>query len=451
MWSHPLLPLLRMVSAASGRFRRRFTGAGQLLWAGTAVSGAVGVDTQLTQVHQLFALLMALLSLAILLSLRFRPTLEVHRHLPRLATVGAPLEYLLEVRNQGRRPTPVLELLDPLHAPPLTREELQGAHEPGEERRNWFDRQMGFHRYQWLLRQRLGGTTGGPVPLGRLAPGREGRVRLALHPQRRGRLQWREVTVARPDPLGLCRAFHRVPLAGSLVVLPRTYRLPPGVLPGGGRLYQPGGVSLASSVGDAEEFVALREYRTGDSPRRIHWPSWAKSGQPMVREYQEEFFVRHALALDTFAPPGEPFEEAVSVAASFASGVEGSEGLLDLLFVGETAHRFTAGRGVAHPQQLLEVLAGVEPAPRRPFATLAGLILEHAATLSGTILVLQAWDRERRQLAANLVARGIPVLVLLVVPAGGGLPAPDPGPLAGHPERLVVLPVGEVAHRLARL
>ena len=71
----------------------------------------------------------------------------------------------------------------------------------------------------------------------------------------------------------------------------------------GQRKYQPGGVALASSIGESDEFVALRDYRAGDPMRRIHWRSWARVGRPVVREYQDEFFVRHALVLDTFAPP----------------------------------------------------------------------------------------------------------------------------------------------------
>ena len=58
---------------------------------------------------------------------------------------------------------------------------------------------------------------------------------------------------------------------------------------------------MASSVGESEEFVSLRDYRRGDPMRHIHWKSWAKTGKPIVKEFQDEFFVRHALILDTFA------------------------------------------------------------------------------------------------------------------------------------------------------
>src|SRR5207237_287835 len=69
----------------------------------------------------------------------------------------------------------------------------------------------------------------------------------------------------------------------------------------GARRFQKGGVSLASRVGESEEFVSLRDYRPGDPLRLIHWKSWARRGRPVVKEFQDEFFVRYGLVLDTFA------------------------------------------------------------------------------------------------------------------------------------------------------
>src|SRR5438445_5696375 len=141
--------------------------------------------------------------------------------------------------------------------------------------------------------------------------------------------------------------------------------------------YQDGGVALASNVGQSDEFVALRDYRPGDPLRHIHWRSWAKAGEPIVKEFEDEFFVRHALVLDTFIehPLSEVFEEAVSVAASFACSLRTQESLLDLLFVGPQSYCFTAGRGLAHQDQMLEILASVQACGDKPFHALEHLVL----------------------------------------------------------------------------
>ena len=195
------------------------------------------------------------------------------------------------------------------------------------------------------------------------------------------------------------RALTTVPLPQTVLILPKRYLLPAVGLPGTAK-YQEGGVALAAHVGQSEEYVALRDYRHGDPMRHIHWRSWARVGRPVVKEFEDEFFVRHALVLDTFTDDAhsEVFEEAVSVAASFACTLPTQESLLDLLFVGPQSYCFTAGRGVAHVEQMLEILASVRACSDQPFRALEHLVLGHVEAVSGCVCVLVAWDEERREL-----------------------------------------------------
>ena len=112
---------------------------------------------------------------------------------------------------------------------------------------------------------------------------------------------------------------------------------------------------------------------------------WAKTGKPIVKEFEDDYFTRHALVLDTFTddPRSVVFEEAVSVAASFACTIQTQESLLDLLFVGPQAYCFTSGRGLANADQMLEILASVRAIPDQPFSSLEQLVLEHAASVIG--------------------------------------------------------------------
>jgi len=233
--------------------------------------------------------------------------------------------------------------------------------------------------------------------------------------------------------------------------LPKRYPLPLVGLPGAMK-YQQGGVALASNVGQSDEFVALREYRRGDPIRHIHWRSWAKTGKPIVKEFEDEFFVRHALILDTFTdrPHSDVFEEAVSVAASFACTVLTQESLLDLMFVGTQAYCFTAGRGLAHADQMLEILASVQPCQEHPFAALEHLVVNHANAVSGCICVLLAWDEERRKLVEKVKALGLPMLVFVVFEKCPTQPL-DPGPLRDAPDRLHALELGRIEEQLAVL
>ena len=210
-------------------------------------------------------------------------------------------------------------------------------------------------------------------------------------------------------------------------------------------------MALASSVGESEEFISLRDYRQGDPPRRVHWRSWAKTGRLIVKEHQDEFFVRHALVLDTFARPdqNDAFEESVSVAASFACAISTQESLLDLMFIGPRAVSFTMGRGLAHTEQALEILASVQPCHDKPFRSLYELVTRHATTLSGCICILLDWDVARRELVQHIRMLNVPLLVLVI--AEGNQLTRIRNSLTESTEPFHLLDVNRVAEGLAAL
>jgi uncharacterized protein (DUF58 family) len=433
----------RSAAALQQVLARRLTPAGRLVLAGLAAAAVVGPNTRLTVAYQAFTFLIALLAIATALSVRVPPRFGVRRRLPRFGTAGEPLTYTVTLRNATDRVQSGLVLMEDLEDPRPSFEDFVTQREPGEERRNWFDRTVGFPRWAWLV-ARARRADIGAQPLPPLPPRQEVSVRIEVTPESRGPLRFTGVTVARPDPLGLVRSLTGVPAPASLLILPRRYPVPRLSLPGA-RRHQAGGVALATSVGDSEEFLSLRDYRPGDPLRRIHWRSWARAGRPVVKELHDEFFVRHALVLDTFLPPGAEtrFEEAVSVAASLVCEGSSQDALLDLMFVGPQAYSFTAGRGVGHVDRMLEILAAVRPCTDHAFTTLSDLVVSRHAGLSGAICVLVSWDEPRRALIDTLRGLGVPTLVLLVEDAERAVE-----PEAAGVRRLTV---GHVAEGLARL
>jgi len=313
---------------------RRFTTGGQLVLFGLVASAIVGVDTKQTLAYQAFTFLLSLLIVSVAFSVRFHARFSVNRDLPRFGTAGEKLVYRIRIQNMSSKPQRDLVLFENVESPVPTFEEFLEGKEPGGETRNRLDRILGYYLWVWLIsRKQIKMTDGKPLP--KLLPKEEGAVSIEIIPSQRGRLQFTGFSIARPDPLGLFNAFIHIPARQSIIVLPKRYYLPDVHL-GGSRRYHSGGVALASSVGDSEEFMSMRDYRPGDPLRRIHWKSWAKIGKPIVKEYEDEYFVRHALVLDTFSKTvqGEILEEAISVAASFACSIQTQESLLDLLFVG---------------------------------------------------------------------------------------------------------------------
>jgi uncharacterized protein (DUF58 family) len=312
------------------------------------------------------------------------------------------------------------------------------------------DRKLGYPRLLTLIRNNHGGVL--PPREVDVIPGRDEReVTIEFMPLRRGYLHFAAIRLARPDPFGLFRALFSIRKPDKLLILPRTYRVP-AIRLAGIRKYQPGGMNQASAIGDSQEFLSLRDYQPGDPMRSIHWRSYAKRGEPVVKEFRDEYFVRQGLILDTFTEgaPLTRFEEAVSLAASFARSIKDQDSLLDLMFVGTEAYRFTSGRSFGEAANMLEILACVSPAREQDFQRLVNHVLQHLGELSGLVLVLLDWDDKRQQLVSRLVSMKVPVLVYVIVDGETATPLP-PGPLAATPTRLIVLPSGQMQAALDQI
>jgi uncharacterized protein (DUF58 family) len=424
--------------------RRRFTLAGLCVVAGFILAGATSVDIENAVTYQSFASLLGFLLLAIAGSFFFRSKFSVKRFLPRVGTAGQPLPYRVAIKNlTAKKQTGLLWLEDLADPRPAFADWLAFHKAEGRRVRPFVP---GQRRRPSPFRL----TTVKAVEVPPLAEQGEAEMRVEILPLRRGILHFKSVTLARPDPFGLFRSFITVPAAQTILILPKRYPIPPLTLPGAVR-YQECGVTLAANLGHSEEFVALREYRHGDPLRRIHWRSWARTGKPIVKEFEDAFLARHALVLDTFddEPNSEIFEEAVSVAASFACTVLNQESQLDLLFVGNQSYCFTAGRGLDHADDMLKILALVSHCRDKKFELLEQLVLNHIPVVKGCICILQKWEETRKEFVEKLRGFGVQLLVLVVMPPGQT--KLDAGPLRDTPECFHVLEVGEIAEKLAQL
>ncbi len=433
------------------RRRRRFTLAGLVLTASVAITAIAGLDTHSTLVHQVFTLLLSVLLLSLLWS-KFLGRIDIAatRHLPRYATVGQPLVYRVAFENRTARKQTALQFYENTTDPRPSLEELLSVKEPGEEKRNLWDRNILYYRWLWLIsKRRIVEDRLHPVP-DLPANGRR-EIRVEITPRSRGYLHFYGFEIARTDPFGLCRALSSIPAPQKVIVLPKRYRLPRLTLPGA-RRHHARGVRLAASIGNDGEFVSLREYRPGDNLRQIHWKSSAKRNEWIIKEHQEEFYARQALILDTFSTSAhsDRFEEAVSIAASLVCALQTQESLLDLLFVGDRSYRFSSGRGTSSYDHLLEILAAVQTCRDKTFDAIAAPVFAHMHLFSGCICVLLAWDEPRRALIRGLKDRGVPLLVI-VVAEDDPSPPMDPGPLKGFENDFMVVKIGRIEEGLAGL
>ncbi|MET0555811.1 MAG: DUF58 domain-containing protein [Vicinamibacteria bacterium] len=372
----------RLARLVSRLYRDRLTARGRyVLWL-SAPLAFVGLDTQQALVYFLFALAAAPWLVAGALALRGRPRVALEAAVPSRVTAGRPAPVRVTVSATGARPSGAL-----------------------------------------VVGSRAGGSAGIRYQPDDLflscAPGEAGLGLLEVAAPERGRFSLPALGVGRTDPLGLL-ATRRVARPGQVVLAyPRFFEMPELSLPPG-RRYQPGGIPLASSLGDATEFVGTRDYRDGDPLRRIHWRSWARRGRPVVKEYHEEYFSRVALVLDTYLPrrarheDRRAFEAAISLVASIADRLSRSEEVVDVLAAGPDLYEVSAGRSLGYLGNVLDVLACLEPCHRPPFTLLSAPLADRLSRLTTVVAVVLDWDEPRERFLQNVRQLGVAVRTYLV-------------------------------------
>lgn len=258
-----------------------------------------------------------------------------------------------------------------------------------------------------------------------LEPGAVTTVASSLRPQRRGLYALPEPRAYSTFPFNIYRVRaprdRRKPESSPLLVYPRFHPLMGIDVPVSAR-YQPGGIALSSNIGESPEYIGNRPYRSGDSPRHLDFRAWARLAQPVVREYQEEYYCRVALVLDTYipgkkVPPPEGFpalESAVSLTAAVADAMARGEYIIDLFAAGPTLHVFRAGRHTAHFDNVLEILACVDACRTNPFDVVTPAITDELANISTVICVLLDWDPSRESLVRAAVDCGCSTKVIVL-------------------------------------
>ena len=137
---------------------------------------------------------------------------------------------------------------------------------------------------------------------------------------RRGR--WRRRSrVATVFPFGLLRRRRRLTPGADVVVYPSLGRLDQRWLAAAGvgvHRQRPG---AALSVVQTGEIRYVREYRPGDSPRHVHWPSTARRGELMVKQFDPPDTVETLLLVELRQPGNAGAEQLrhVETALAFAA------------------------------------------------------------------------------------------------------------------------------------
>lgn len=192
------------------------------------------------------------------------------------------------------------------------------------------------------------------VPL--LVPGQIHEEPFTIPATRRGVIRLGPVRSVQTDPLVLLSRQELLSGVSELFVHPRILHLETGAV---GFLRDVEGIATQNLSSSDVSFHALREYVPGDDRRSVHWRTTARTGQLMVRQFEETMRAHLLILLSTTSSDyetEEDFELAVSVAGSLGASALREERQVTLCTSTEEL-RFP------HAIGLLDRLSGVQLGP----------------------------------------------------------------------------------------
>ncbi len=360
----------------------RLTPAGRAFVIAVLISALGSVSVEIP-IYRIFCLLIAIIGLAEIIGWIWKPKLRTQARFPDRIAAGERFVVPLAVENVGWKPA--------------------------------FDIMAGVVPAHTALQHVDGGAY---VP--RIDRGKSVELPMTFHAKQRGIHRLTDVNVHTTFPLNLIRYRGCGLPDATITVVPAFHAISHIELPVSLR-YQPGGVMMSSGLGHSPEYVGNREYTPGEPARRLDFKAWARTGKPVVREYQEEYYSRIALVLDTFVPgrfgrgqEHPQFEAAVSQTDDISDVLDVDEYLIDLFAAGPEFHVFRTVGGSNRFEAVLDILAAVDVSRVNPFNEIAPRMMEELEQISTVVCVFLDWDEVRQSFCQQILEAGCLLKIVLV-------------------------------------
>lgn len=259
------------------------------------------------------------------------------RLLPAAAFEGEQIDICVTMQNHGRSARFMLEALDcmPAAAPDKRAPLVFAGRLAGRTQRDFSYRILCFKRGDYMI---------GPLRLRSAYP-------LGLSWSERGEESSQPTLLVYPAMFEI--AYFPLLVNGSLVM---------------------SGMEAMAKSGGNDDFFGTREYRRGDSLHHIHWPSTARHGQLIVKEFEIRASTELSIILDLQCESNlghereATLEYAVRIAASVARYALERGHSVQLSAYGRNPAIVASGKGMHHLPAILKMLARVEADGSVPYA-----------------------------------------------------------------------------------
>ena len=222
------------------------------------------------------------------------------------------------------------------------------------------------------------------------------------------------------DPLNLFFFKRTFGVYSSVVVYPQIFKIEK--FPALTRSILPWfGIETARSSGDDDEFYGVREYKDGESVKKIHWISSARKNKLIVKQFQLQSFFGTTIVfnLEKAKNLGQGKESVaeyiIKIAASVASYLTEKNVSIELLaHIGEIVH-LPFNKGQEHLESILKVLAVAQAESRISFREAFEEFARYIPNDSSLVAVMSDEDYTDLPRMLSLYGRGISLIPLIVI------------------------------------
>ena len=258
--------------------------------------------------------------------------------------------------------------------------------------------------------------------------------------RQRGRFILGPVTLTTSDPFGLFKMQRELSRTSTIIVYPAIVELTAFATPSG---QLPGGEALRRRTHYVTTNVrGVRDYAPGDSFNRIHWPSTARKGHLIVKEFEldpmadvwlfldmdrsaqaelewEPILERREPALLWTKRPGLELapsteEYGATITASLAKHFIVRNRAVGMVSYAQQREVIPADRGERQLSKILEILAVIKGAGRIPLAQVLAAEGRHLVRGTTVVVITSSPDRDWVTASRHLEQRGLRVIAVLV-------------------------------------
>jgi len=355
-------------SKRGNNLRLRITPFGIIVFSVCLISGMTGINILSSGLYRIFALTLSLILISRLSRIKDFSGISVSVFFDRQYNAGENSKYTVTIINQSAKDLFDLELIPEVERPVPSKEDFISKKEPGEEKRNLWDRNIYYFRWAWhiikLHKADLPSIRNVSVKHNSFTE-----LDAEIIPVKRGIISFKGMYLTKKDIFGLYTTSIFLPAENRIVILPKPADLNSKL------------INQLSDVADRKnrsdsfyllkhktgDFIGLREYVPGDPMRNIHWKTWARTEKPAVVEKGFEKIKECTVILGNIAQNDKEdtelnFENILSYLYSSLKFFEDNGFEVTFLYLSLTGdiRRFTAEKETGNFHKLYNILSELD-------------------------------------------------------------------------------------------